>query len=157
MTIRVKELAAALALILTCVIPGVQAQGNIDFSKIEIQTVKISDGLYVLLGGAAQGNILVLAGSDGLFLVDSMYGQMHQKIADALAKISNQPVRFLINTHLHGDHTGGNEAMAQLGAVLISHENMRKEMAAQTTNQPPAGALPALTYTDSLTLHFNGA
>jgi glyoxylase-like metal-dependent hydrolase (beta-lactamase superfamily II) len=156
MTIRVKQLAAALALILTCAIPGVQAQGNIDFSKLEIQTVKISDGLYVLMGGAAQGNILVLTGSDGLFLVDSMYGQMHQKIMDALAKVSNQPIRFLVNTHLHGDHTGGNEAMAKLGAVLISHENMRKEMAAQTTNPPPAAALPVLTYTDSLTLHVNG-
>src|SRR3977135_4683228 len=105
MTIRVKELAAALALILTCVIPGVQAQGNIDFSKLEIQTVKISDGLYVLMGGAAQGNILVLTGSDGLFLVDSMYGQMHQKLLGALRTISHQPIRFLVNTHFHGDHT----------------------------------------------------
>jgi cyclase len=156
MTIHVKQLAVALALVLTCAIPSARAQGNIDFSKIEIQTVKISDGLYVLMGGAAQGNILVLTGSDGLFLVDSMYGQMHQKIMDALAKISNQPIRFLVNTHLHGDHTGGNNAMAKLGAVLISHENMRKEMAAQTANPPAAGALPVLTYTDSITLHVNG-
>jgi cyclase len=156
MTVHTKQLAVAVALILTCVVPHARAQGNIDFSKIEIQTVKISDGVFVLMGGPAQGNILALAGSDGLFLVDSMYGQMHQKIVDALRTISNQPIRFLVNTHLHGDHTGGNEAMARLGAVLISHENMRKEMAAQTTNQPPAGALPTLTYTDSLTLHFNG-
>jgi cyclase len=147
--------SVALALILTCVVPSARAQGNIDFSKIDIQTVKISDGLYVLMGGAAQGNILVLAGNDGLFLVDSMYGPMHQKIMDALAKISDQPIRFLVNTHLHGDHTGGNEAMAKLGAVLISHENMRNEIAAQTTNRPPAAALPVLTYTDSITLHFN--
>jgi cyclase len=156
MTIQLKQLAVALALALTCLVPGTRAQGNIDFSKIEIQTVKISDGLYVLMGGAAQGNVLVLAGADGLFLVDSMYGQMHQKLLDALRTISNQPIRFLVNTHLHGDHTGGNEAMARLGAVLISHENMRKEMANQTTNPPPAAALPTLTYTNSLTLHFNG-
>jgi cyclase len=152
----IKFISGVLALVLTCAIPSARAQANIDFATIDIQTVKISDGLYVLMGGAAQGNILVLAGSDGLFLVDSMYGQMHQKILDALRTISNQPIRFLVNTHLHGDHTGGNEAMARLGAVLISHENMRKEMAAQTTNPPPAAALPALTYTDSLTLHFNG-
>jgi len=62
----------------------------------------------------------------------------------------------VVNTHLHGDHTAGNEAMAKLGAVIISHENMRKRMAAQQTNAPPAAALPGLTYTDSLTLHFNG-
>jgi cyclase len=156
MTIQAKQLAVALALALTCLVPRIRAQGNIDFSKIEVRTVKISDGLYVLMGGAAQGNVLVLAGSDGLFLVDSMYGQMHQKIVDALRAISNQPIRFLVNTHLHGDHTGGNEAMSRLGAVLISHENMRKEMAAQTTSPLPGAALPALTYTNSLTLHFNG-
>jgi glyoxylase-like metal-dependent hydrolase (beta-lactamase superfamily II) len=80
---------------------------------------------------------------------------MHQKIMDALAKISSQPIRYLVNTHLHGDHTGGNEAMAKLGAVIVSHENMRKRMAEQKS-APPAAALPTITYTDSLTLHFNG-
>jgi cyclase len=130
--------------------PSARAQ-NIDFAKTEVQTVKIADGLYVLMGGAAQGNILVSAGNDGIFLVDSMYAPMHQKIMDALAKIGNQPIRFLVNTHLHGDHTAGNEAMARLGAVIVSHDNMRKRMAAQ-----PAAALPVVTYTDSMTLHFNG-
>jgi cyclase len=127
---------------------------NIDFASIQIQTVKIADGLYVLTGGPAQGNILVSAGPDGIFLVDSMYAPMHQKIIDALAKISNRPIRFLVNTHLHGDHTAGNEAMAKLGAVIISHENMRKRMAAQP-NTPPA--LPVVTYTGSMTLHFSHA
>jgi cyclase len=140
-----------LALTLACF--SAKAQ-NIDFAAAKIQTVKIADGIYVLMGGAAQGNILVSAGSDGIFLVDSMYAPMHRKIMDALAAISNQPVRFLVNTHLHGDHTAGNEAMAQLGAVIISQENMRKRMAAQPNT--PAGALPIVTYSDSLTLHFNG-
>jgi cyclase len=127
---------------------------NIDFAATQVQTVKIADGLYVLMAGPAQGNILVSAGSDGIFMVDSMYGPMHQKIMDALAGIGSQPIRFLVNTHLHGDHTAGNEAMAKLGAVIVSHENMRKRMAAQP-NTPPA-ALPVVTYTDSLILHFNG-
>ena len=134
---------------------AIAAAQGVDFAKTEIETVKISDGLYVLMGGPAQGNIVVSAGSDGLFLIDSMYGPMHQKIMDALRKISPQPIRYLVNTHLHGDHTGGNEAMAKLGAVIISHENMRKRLAEQK-NAPPAAALPTLTYTDSLTLHFNG-
>ncbi len=142
------------ALTLACCWSNARAQA-VDFANTEIQTVKISDGLYVLMGGPAQGNIVVSVGSDGMFLIDTMYAQMHQKIMDALAKIGPQPIRYIVNTHLHGDHTGGNEAMAKLGAVIISHENMRKRLAEQR-NPPPAAALPAITYTDSMTLHFNG-
>ena len=130
---------------------GLSRAQNIDFQAIEVQTVKVADGLYVLMGGAAQGNIAVSVGSDGMFLVDSMYAPMHQKIVDALARIGRQPVRYLVNTHLHGDHTAGNEAFARLGAVIISHENMRKRMP-----EHPAAALPVMTYTDSMTLRFNG-
>src|SRR6185295_8325984 len=149
-----RQLAVAL-LALTCVFSNANAQ-NIDFAATEVQTVKVADGLYVLMGGAAQGNIAVSVGSDGLFLVDSMYAPMHQKIMDALARISRQPVRFVVNTHLHGDHTAGNEAMAKRGAVIVSHENMRTRMAAQRNNPPPPAALPVLTYSDSITLHVNG-
>ena len=128
---------------------------NIDFARLELQTVKIADGLYVLMGGPAQGNIAVSVGNDGVFLVDSMYGQMHEKIVAAVKALTAQPIRYVVNTHLHGDHTGGNAAMAKLGAVIISHENMRKRMAG-ARNAPPAGALPLMTYSDRLTLHFNG-
>jgi glyoxylase-like metal-dependent hydrolase (beta-lactamase superfamily II) len=138
-----------------CLFSPAPAQ-NIDFNAIEVQTVKITDGLYVLMGGAAQGNILVSVGSDGILLIDSMYAPMHQKIMEALTTLSRQPIRYVINTHLHGDHTAGNEAMAKLGAVIVSHENMRKRMAAPQNNAPPAAGLPTVTYTDSMTLHFNG-
>ena len=148
-------LAIMTALALTMCVSTAGAQ-NIDFASIEVQTVKVADGLYVLMGGPAQGNIAMSVGSDGIFLVDSMYAPMHQKIMDAIAKISRQPVRYVVNTHLHGDHTAGNEAMAKLGAVIISHENMKTRMAAQRNNPPQAAALPALTYSDSITLHFNG-
>src|SRR5712691_5125525 len=153
MTIGGKTCALTLACMLACAVSTARAQGNIDFAKLEIQTGKSTDGVYVLMGGPAQGNILVSAGPDGLFLVDTMYAQMHDKIMAALAKISNRPIRYIVNTHLHGDHTAGNEAMARLGAVIISHENMRKRMAIPSTGQgpqntqPPAGALPVLTYT----------
>jgi glyoxylase-like metal-dependent hydrolase (beta-lactamase superfamily II) len=79
-----------------------------------------------------------------------MYAPMHQKIMDALGKISTQPIRFLVNTHLHGDHTAGNEAMAKMGAVIISQDNMRSRMRNEPKNQP------TITYTDSMTMHFNG-
>lgn len=133
---------------------------GVDFANTNIETVKLADNLFVLMGGPAQGNIVVLTGSDGLFLVDSMYAPMHDKIMAAIAKISSQPIRYLVNTHLHGDHTGGNEAMAKLGATIISHDNMRKEMASQTgrrgANAVSPGSLPQLTYSDSMTLRFDG-
>jgi glyoxylase-like metal-dependent hydrolase (beta-lactamase superfamily II) len=150
-----RQLAVTLALILTCGIFNAAAQQNIDFEKLELQTVKVADGLYVLTGGPAQGNIAVSVGSDGVFLVDSMYAQMHQKIVDAVRALSPLPIRYVVNTHLHGDHTAGNAAMAKLGAVIISHENMRKRMA-DAQSAPAAGTLPVLTYSDSLTLHVNG-
>jgi glyoxylase-like metal-dependent hydrolase (beta-lactamase superfamily II) len=135
------------ALLLATLLSTARAQ-NIDFQKIDIQTVKLTDNLYVLMGGAAQGNIVASIGNDGIFLVDSMYAPMHQKIVDALGRISKRPIRYLVNTHLHGDHTAGNEAMAKLGAVIISHQNMRKRMS--------GNGLPVLTYSESMTLHFNG-
>ena len=142
-------------LILTASVWNASAQQNIDFARLELQTVKVTDGLYVLMGGPAQGNIAVSVGNDGVFLVDTMYGQMHQKIVEAVKALSPQPIRFVVNTHLHGDHTAGNAAMARLGAVIISHENMRRRMG-EAKNAPPSGALPVLTYRDNLTLHFNG-
>ena len=150
-------LARHIVVALTCLLLGggsALAQ-NIDFARLELQTVKIADGLYVLMGGPAQGNIAVSIGSDGVFLVDTMYGQMHEKIVAAIKALTPQPIRYVVNTHLHGDHTAGNAAMAKLGAVLLSHENMRSRMAA-APSAPPAGTLPALTYTDSLTLRVNG-
>ena len=150
-----RQLALTLALILTCGVWNAAAQQNIDFEKLELQTIKVADRLYVLTGGPAQGNIAVSVGSDGVFLVDSMYGQMHQKIVDAVRALSPLPIRYVVNTHLHGDHTAGNAAMAKLGAVIISHENMRKRMA-DAQSAPAAGTLPVLTYSDSLTLHVNG-
>jgi cyclase len=131
------------------------AQQNIDFARLDLQTVKLADGLYVLMGGPAQGNVAVSIGDDGVLLVDSMYGPMHDKIVAAVRALSPRPIRYVVNTHLHGDHTGGNAAMATLGAAIISHDNMRTRMAA-APNAPPAAALPTLTYSDRMTLHFNG-
>jgi glyoxylase-like metal-dependent hydrolase (beta-lactamase superfamily II) len=155
MTLGARRVTAVLALMMGLGAAPARAQGNIDFAKLELQTVKITDRLYVLMGGPAQGNIAVSIGPDGVFLVDSMYAQMHEKIVAAVKKLSPPPIRYVVNTHLHGDHTAGNPAMAKLGALVISHENMRKRMAV-AQNAPPAADLPRLTYTDSLTLHFNG-
>ena len=152
---RIKRVMVSSVLILGGLVYPAQAQQNIDFARLELQTVKVRDGLYVLMGGPAQGNIAVSVGDDGVLLVDSMYEPMHQKIVDAVRALSPRPIRYVVNTHLHGDHTAGNAAMAKLGAVIISHENMRTRMAA-APNASASGTLPMLTYTDTLTLHFNG-
>ncbi len=158
-----KILAGRLALILTCLVWVAQAQRVIDADKIEIQTVQVADGLYVLVGEG--GNIGVSVGSDGILLVDAQYAPLHQKIMAAIRKISQQPIRYLINTHHHTDHVEGNEAMAKAGAVIVAHENLRERLSAGDPNPnnparatPPAPkqALPVLTYSESITLHFNG-
>ena len=140
---------------------SVQAQRGANLDAVRIETVRIADGFYVLVGEG--GNILVSVGDDGILLVDAQYAPLHQKILDALRKISQQPIRFLINTHDHLDHTGGNELMAKAGATIVAHENVRKRLSdgqqaaggAQGTAPASKQALPTVTYSDSMTLHFN--
>ena len=133
-----------------------RAQRGINFDAVQIQTVPIANGFYVLVGEG--GNILVSTGSDGILLVDAQYAPMHQKIMDAVRKIGSQPIRFVINTHDHLDHTGGNELMAKAGAVIVAHENVTKRMSSVAAGAPfnPQQALPVVTYSDRMTLHFNG-
>ncbi len=151
-------IAAAIALggILIC--GPVSAQG-IDFAHSEITTTKLADNLYVLVAGPGFGNIVVSTGPDGVLMIDSMFPQMHDKVMAAIRKVSSGPIRYVVNTHLHGDHTSGNGLMAKEGAVIIAQDNVRKRMAALKPDGRPAfppADLPVVTYSDSLTLHFNG-
>lgn len=129
----------------------VLAQGGLNFDAIEIQTVELEDNVHILMGGPAQGNVLVLSGPDGILLVDSMYAPMHDKLVAAIREISAAPIRYVVNTHMHGDHTAGNDAFKALGATVIGQENIRPRMAALGGQN-----LPDLLYQDSLTLHMNG-
>ena len=143
-----------------------RAQGGQDFSKIEIKTTKVAGNLSMLegVGGNMGGNISVVTGPDGAFVVDAAFAPLTDKILAAIKAI--QPdgrVRFFVNTHLHGDHTGGNENMARAGATLLTHKNLRSRMANPGPNaqgQPgkPAapGALALLTYDAPITIHMNG-
>ena len=161
-TNRGKFLAGRLVLILTCLAWVAQAQRTRDFSKIEFETIQVADGLYLLSGDGR--NITVFAGSDGVLLVDSQFAPLHQKIMDAVAKLTPQPLRYLINTHLHGDHTDGNELMGKAGATIIAHDNLRKGLVSQQSSPNPNSRIPTLakegipsvTYSDHMTLHFNG-
>ncbi len=124
----------------------------VDFSKVEIKTTDLGDNVYMLEGQG--GNITVAVGKAGIIMVDGQFAPLHDKIKAAISAISNLPIKYLINTHYHGDHTGGNEGFAKDGAVVVSDVNVKNRLAEGTTNgltgakTPPAasGALPTKTY-----------
>jgi cyclase len=133
----------------------------VDYSKVEIQTTKITNNFYTLAGAGRM--IGVLAGPDGVLMVDTQYAPLSNKIIAAIKQISPSPIRFVINTHVHGDHTGGNENMAKTGATLFSREELRARLANPapaadgTPGKPaPAVALPVVTYRGRVTFHMNG-
>ena len=135
------------------------ASAQQDFSKIEVKAEKVAGNIYMLTG--AGGNIGVSAGEDGLIIIDDQYAPLAPKIEAALRTISSKPVRFILNTHYHGDHTGGNEHFGK-SAPIVAHENVRRRLANGVTRRgttvppSPKGALPVLTFDHSLSLHLNG-
>lgn len=133
-----------------------------DWSKITVKTTDLGNRTYMLEGQG--GNVTVAAGDDGVIMVDGQFAPMHDKLKAAIAAVSPQPIKFLVNTHHHGDHVDGNAAFTADGAVVVAHANLRDIMAKGGTNNismqpvPPAtgAALPAKTYTDALTVDVKG-
>jgi glyoxylase-like metal-dependent hydrolase (beta-lactamase superfamily II) len=132
-----------------------------DFSKVDIKSNKIADNFYTLDGQG--GTISVLTGADGVLLVDSQFAPLSDKLAAAIKAVSEQPIRYLVNTHLHGDHTGGNANFAKLGATILGRDQLRWRLAhpnAQASGAPgtpaPAAALPTISYDGPVTVHVNG-
>src|SRR5438067_3049304 len=130
-----------------------------DFSKVEIKATQVAGSVWMLAGSG--GNIAVSAGDDGIVMVDDQFAPLLPKIKAALAKISQKPVRFLVNTHWHFDHVGGNAGMADTAAIL-AHENVRKrmlagaEMLGRKIEPAEPRALPILTYQRDVTIWLNG-
>src|SRR6516165_1564177 len=149
---RIKMLLVAIAA--TAI--AANAQNQPDFSKVEIKTTKIKDNFYTLDGQG--GTIGILTGPDGVFMVDTQYAPLSDKIAAAVKKVSTGPIKFIVNTHVHGDHTGGNENFAKMGAVLFSRDQLRARLAQPAGNAAPASAvaLPMVTYDGPVTVHMNG-
>ncbi|HLL75813.1 MAG TPA: MBL fold metallo-hydrolase [Pyrinomonadaceae bacterium] len=151
-------LAAALFALLPTVPPDTHAQQR-DFSQVQIKATKVAGNVYMLEG--AGGNIGVSAGEDGLLIVDDQFAPLADKIRAALKQINPGPLRFVLNTHFHGDHTGGN---AQFGkeSTIVAHDNVRKRLASpqrvagQDVPASPREALPVVTYAQSVSIHFNG-
>jgi cyclase len=129
------------------------AQGGTDFTKIEVKTTKIAGNFYTLEGSG--GMIGVLAGPDGVFMVDSQFAPLTDKIVAAIKQISDGRIRFMVNTHVHGDHTGGNENLGKLGVTILSREQLRARLAGAAKPAPPA-ALPTITYNAPVTINMNG-
>jgi len=133
-----------------------------DFSQVQIETVEVADGIYMLIG--AGGNIGLSVGDDGAFVIDDQYAPLSDKIMAAIDAVTDADVNFLVNTHYHGDHTGGNEAFGAAGAIIVAHDNVRARMSTDQfraifNQEIPAsapGALPIVTFSDEMTFHWNG-
>jgi glyoxylase-like metal-dependent hydrolase (beta-lactamase superfamily II) len=140
---------------------AVRAQNAPDFSKVEIKTTKLANNFYTLEGQG--GTIGILVGPDGILMVDSQFAPLSQKIMAAIHQVSSEPVRFLIDTHVHGDHTGGNENFAKAGAIIFAREELRDRLIhpapganGQVPPSAPPAALPVVTYEAPVTFHMDG-
>ena len=130
--------------------------------NVTINTTKLTDSIYMLKGSG--GNIVVSVGQDGVFMVDDQFAPLTKKIKEAISKITDQPVKFVINTHWHPDHTGGNENFGELGAIIVSHDNVRKRLSTEqfseffnrTVPPLPEKGLPIVTFSDNMTVYQNG-
>ena len=149
-----------LAGVLALAVPaGAQQQ---DFSGVEIKAEKVAEGLYMLTGRG--GNIGLSVGKSGAFLIDDQYAPLSDKILAVVKSITPDPVRFVVNTHWHGDHTGGNENLGKAGAYVVAHDNVRKRMSSENFNAvfnsktpaSPEAALPIVTFAEGLTFYWNG-
>ena len=155
-----RTLLVAASCLLSAVTAPLAAQAALD--TVQIRVSALAPGVYVLTG--AGGNIGLAVGDEAVFVVDDQFAPLTPRILAAIATITSKPVRFVVNTHWHFDHTGGNENMGKAGALLVAHENVRKRMSsdqfieALNRREPaaPPGALPVVTFTDGVTFHING-
>lgn len=133
--------------------PGLWAQ------DVNFKSTELAKGLYVIegVGGFAGGNMALSIGEDGVILIDDSLPPLSDKLMAAIAKVTTDKVDFVVNTHVHGDHTGGNAAFGREGATIVAHDNIRKRLMAQTGDRAmPKEGLPVITFADGLSIHLNG-
>lgn len=129
---------------------------------VTIESIRVAEGVYMLTGRG--GNIGVSTGPDGVIVIDDQFAPLSEKILAAIRVLDEGPLRFVVNTHWHGDHTGGNENLGKAGAIIVAHENVRARMSTEqfmasfnrTVPASPEAALPVITFTDAVSFHWNG-
>jgi cyclase len=152
-------LLASTAALLACSSALAQQQ---DFSQVQIETIPLAPNLFMLIGSG--GNIALSTGPQGSVLVDTQFAPLNEKIVAAVKAAGGSDVKFVVNTHWHGDHAGGNEPLGKAGAVIVAHNNVRVRMSTeqvmaafnQTVPPSPAAALPTITFPTRATFHWNG-
>ena len=152
--------AAAIVLLGLAAVAGSVA-GQQDMSGVEIETIRLEDDLFMLVGQG--GNIGLSVGEDGAFLIDDQFAPLTEKILAAVGEVTDQPVRWVLNTHWHGDHTGGNENLGSAGAMIVAHENVYRRMnpaefaeLVGRSDQASRAARPVVTFADGVSFHWNG-
>jgi cyclase len=147
--------ALAMSAMLAVAAVATAGQGQTDYSKVQIKTTKLASNFYTLEGQG--GTIGALVGPDGVFLVDSEFAPLTEKIVAAIKQISDGRIRFLVDTHVHGDHTGGNENFARMGVTLFARDELRERLATPGRGgPPPAASLPLVTFRGPVTFHMDG-
>ncbi len=149
-----------LSLFFFCLLIGFSLSAQ-RFDDVEVKAEKITESLFMLTG--AGGNIAVLVGDDGVFMIDDQFAELSEKIKKAISELTDQPISYLINTHWHGDHSGGNENFAKDGAIIVAHENVRKRMSTEqlmkafsrTVPPSPKAALPVITFSENVNFYAN--
>ncbi|RKZ16159.1 MBL fold metallo-hydrolase [bacterium] len=148
--------------VLVLLILFVASAASAQFEDVVIKTTPLTTSLHMLEGYG--GNLVLSSGEDGVFLVDDQFAPLTERILAAIAEITDEDVRFVLNTHWHGDHTGGNENIGQTGAVIVAHDNVRERMSVEqfsafldrTTPASPSIALPIVTFSEGIAFHLNG-
>jgi glyoxylase-like metal-dependent hydrolase (beta-lactamase superfamily II) len=144
-------------LLAACVaVPAAAAHAQQDFSAVEIKVHHVAGNVHYLEGQG--GNVGVLVGDDGVLIIDDQFAPLSDKLVAAIRTLSDKPIRLLVNTHIHGDHTGGNANFGAMGVAIVAHDNVRERLARGVNNgaPAPAAALPIVTFGDTLSLHLNG-
>ncbi len=149
-----KKILLAFAVAFTA--PAASAQQDFDWTSVEIKSTHVAGSVHMIEGRG--GNIGISAGPDGVFMIDDQFAPLTDRLIAKIREISDGEIRFLVNTHVHGDHTGGNENLGRAGVMIFAQDNVRKRMAEGIRGGPPApeDALPLVTYSDTATFHLNG-